>query len=352
MEPEVDSLAPISGRLSGQTAMLPGLTRPRKAAIIVRLLINEGIDIPLESLPSHVQAGLADEIASMRYVDDATLQTVIGEFLEELERFGLSFPGGLDGTLALLGDRLSPEAAATLRAKYGQATGPDPWAMIASYEPARLAEILLAESPEIAAVALSKLPSQVAATVLGRMPGPDARRIAFAISRTAGVAPPAVNRIGRALADRLADMPPTAFDVEPEKRMGQILDAAPSATREDVLEGLAEEDEELAARVRMAVFTFADIPDRLDERDVPALIRAVDQGILVTAMAGADEKTQRTVDFILEKISQRMAAAIRDEVSERDKPSEEEAEAAMSEVTAALRGMESAGEITLKRGRG
>ncbi|MBL3562751.1 FliG C-terminal domain-containing protein, partial [Rhodovulum sulfidophilum] len=113
--------------------------------------------------------------------------------------------------------------------------------------------------------------------------------------------------------------------------------------------GLRETDAELAEKVRQAVFTFADIPDRLDERDVPALTRAIEQTKLITAMAGADGRTGPAVEYILANMSQRMANQIRDEINERDAPGAEEAEAAMSEVIGAIRNMEAAGEIKLRK---
>ncbi|ARE38483.1 Flagellar motor switch protein [Rhodovulum sp. P5] len=346
----MNSLAQFSD--FGDAALPPpsGLTRRQKAAIIVRLVLNEGIEFPIGELPAQHQAGITDAIADMRYVDDNTLQSVIMEFIAELEQFGLSFPGGIDGALALLGDHLSPEASAYIKAKHGRMGGPDPWALLSAQDPAKLAELLVDEAPEIGAVALSKLPSDVAAKILGNMPGAQARRVALAISKTGSVPPSAVVRIGKALADRMSDTPVVAFDTEPELRMGQILDVATSATRDDVLEGIAEEDEELAKRVRMAVFTFADIATRVEPRDIPSITRAVEQSVLITAMAGADAKSQAAVDFILNNISQRMADQLRDEVSEREKPSQEEAEEAMSQITSSLRGMEAAGEITLKSG--
>ncbi|WP_243645059.1 FliG C-terminal domain-containing protein [Rhodovulum euryhalinum] len=332
----------------GHVRSAAGLTRRRKAAIIVRLLLSEGISLPLNQLPASLQTTLADEIAALRYIDAPTLEAVVSEFVAELEQAGLAFPGGIDGAIELLGEHLSPEAAAALQAQHAGDHPTDPWSVLSEQEPKKLAELLLGESPEVAAIVLAKLPSQISAAALGQMPGAEARRIAFAISRTSTVPPAAIARIGDALAHRVLDAPVRAFETPAEKRMGAILDAAPAATRDDVLQGLAETDADLADRVRRAVFTFADIPDRLAPLDVQALTRTVDQPTLITAMAGADEKTQVTVDFILSNMSQRMAAQLRDEISERGTPAAEEAEAAMSEITAALRGLEAAGEIRLK----
>lgn len=341
----MDSLAPSP---LGHIRAGASLTRQRKAAIIVRLLLSEGITLPLGDLPAPLQTSLADEIAGLRYIDAPTLEAVVSEFVAELEQAGLAFPGGIDGAIELLGEHLSAEAAAALQARHANDRPPEPWVLLAEQEPDKLADLLMGESPEVAAVVLAKLPSQVSAAALGRMPGPQARRIAFAISRTSAVPPAAIARIGNALARRLLDAPVRAFDMPTEKRMGAILDAAPAATRDDVLQGLAETDAELAERVRRAVFTFSDIPDRLAPLDVQALTRTVDQATLITAMAGADERTEAAVEFILSNISQRMATQLRDEISERGTPAPEEAEAAMSEITAALRGLEAAGEIRLK----
>ncbi|MDU0112641.1 hypothetical protein RT723_06415 [Psychrosphaera aquimarina] len=75
------------------------LTRRAKAAIVVRLLLNEGADIPLEDLPEDLQAQLTKQMGSMRLVDRNTLSSVVSEFADELDSIGLSFPGGIAGAL-------------------------------------------------------------------------------------------------------------------------------------------------------------------------------------------------------------------------------------------------------------
>ncbi|TCP61895.1 flagellar motor switch protein FliG [Rhodovulum bhavnagarense] len=324
------------------------LTRRRKAAIIVRLLLGDGIALPIDRLPPALQAALTDDIATMHHVDGATLREVVQEFLAELDQVGLTFPGGLDGAMDLIGKHLSPEAAARIDARRKTGAHPDPWSDLARAEAPELAGLLSGESPEIAAVALSRLPRERAAAVLGAMPARQARQIALAVSRTGNVAPAAVDRIGAALLARQAAAPLRAFDTPAETRMGSILDIAPASTRDSVLESLAETDAELARKVRRAVFTFSDIPMRLSPRDVAALIRSVDQDALVAAIAGAGETDAQTVEFILANMSQRLADQLRDAVCERvSSPPAEEVEAAQARITAALRQLEADGEITL-----
>ena len=68
-----------------------------------------------------------------------------------------------------------------------------------------------AESIEVAAVMLSKLDTPQAAQLLGHLPGPVARRITYAVSKTANVTPEAVERIGWSLAAQLDQRPAQAF---------------------------------------------------------------------------------------------------------------------------------------------
>jgi hypothetical protein len=73
------------------------LNRKAKAAIVVRLLLNNGADIPLEELPEDSQATLPQQMGNMRVVDRDTLAFVITEFTDELEGISLSFPHGIVG---------------------------------------------------------------------------------------------------------------------------------------------------------------------------------------------------------------------------------------------------------------
>jgi flagellar motor switch protein FliG len=142
--------------------------------------------------------------------------------------------------------------------------------------------------------------------------------------------------------------PVPAFSDGPVERVGAILNFSPAATRDDVLAGLDETDKDFADEVRKAIFTFLNIPERIDTRDVAKIIRGVEQPILITALAAAQGKGQmKAVEFILANMSQRMAAQLREEMEALGKVKPKDGEDAMSAVVAAIRGLEAAGEIFL-----
>lgn len=338
----------ITPAVRGATLPARKVSSAEKAAIVVRFLMTEGANVPLTDLPEDLQAELTQQMGNLRRVDRDTLIAVVEEFAEELQSTGLTFPKGVAGALTALDGQISPAAAAQIRKRSGvRATG-DPWEKLRGMEIEDLAEILDGESIEVAAVLVSKIDVKKAAALLGQLPGEKARRITYAVSKTSSVTPDAVDRIGRALVAQMEDAPELAFANPPVDRIGAILNSSRSATRDDLLQGLEEEDQEFAGEVRKAIFTFKHIAQRVDARDVPSILREVDNDTLVKALAGAtDALTQPSAEHILSNISSRMADQLREAVTDLGEVSEEDAEMAMADVVSAIRALAETGEILL-----
>jgi flagellar motor switch protein FliG len=344
-------IKPVQRMVAVSGAVPRVLTNREKAAVIVRLLLVEGASLPLSGLPEHMQAALTEQMSHMRLVDRTTLGAVVDEFVTELEQVGLSFPGGLEGALSMMDGHISVTAANRLRRLAGASAKADPWDRLMALPVDRLLPVLEEESTEIAAVMLSKLPVPKAAELLGRLPGEKARRVAYAVSMTGNVDPETVRRIGLSLAGQLDNQPARAFDTGPVERVGAILNVAGALMRADVLQGLEDSDPDFAEKVRRAIFTFQHIPTRLAARDVPKVVRLVDQAVMVTALAAAqsDANTKAAADFILGNMSQRLAQSLREEVDARGKVKEKDAETAANAVVSAIRQLEAAGELVLLR---
>ena len=325
------------------------MSRKRKAALIVQMLISDGGKIKLSSLPEHLQESLAMEFSAIRLVDRETVNAVAEEFLQLLGAVGLSSPGGPTAAIDALSDVISPDLVNKLRERFGGGPKGDQWPRIVEMEIEQLVAIMATESIEVCAVALSKLPVDKAAGVLTKLPGERARQITFAVSQTADISSDAITRIGAALVEDYCQSKVSAFEKTPVDRVGAILNSSPSLTREDVLEGLDTQDEVFAKDVRKAIFTFSDIAIRLSAADIPAVIRIVDADLLSTALAFAlqqDGPILESAEFILSNISQRMANQMREDAAERGKIKKDAAEDAMNAVTTAIRTQVDSGEIS------
>lgn len=325
----------------------PGLTPRQKAAVVVRMMLSDGADMDLSQLPAELQALLAQEMAGMDLIDRDTCDAVLTEFCDQLEQVGVTFPGSIDGTLDFLGGHLSAETANRLRRMAAMNGAADPWDRIAALTAPQLAELARAEAVEVVAVMFSRLPVARASEVFALLDAELARQIAYAMSLTGGIEAPALRRIGLALMRAIDALPQPALDTQPVEKVGAILNLAPALTRDTVLAGLDQDDALFAGQVRKAIFTWASIPRRIDPRDIPRIVRAVDGLTIARAMAGASGEDAATVDFLLGGLGSRLADSMREEIEALGKVSARDTEEAMTAVIAAIRQMEQAGELFL-----
>jgi len=318
-----------------------------KAAVIVRLLLSEGAMPRLTGLSLRQQEGLVRRMAGLGLVDRDTLSAVAREFAHTLDNIGLTFPGSVAGALDMVRNHLSDEARERLTELADGEGPPDPWRRIAAVDGDRLKPILARESAEVCAILLSKLPVAKAAALLADLSEDRAHVVAHAVALTSAIGPETIARVGGSLLDQLQAQPSPAFATPPADRVGAILNAAAAATRDKVLEGLDGADADFAGRVRKAIFTFEHIPKRVDAKDVPKVMRALDSEAITVALAAAMQAAPVAVEFLLENISKRMAEQLRDDAEARGAVRGAEGEAAMAELVTAIRDLADSGEIRL-----
>jgi len=325
-----------------------GLDRAQKAAIIVRLLLDQGSDLPLPEIGTPAMVRLVRAMAGMSHVDAATALQVVDEFLSELDGLSIRFRPGLEGAMALLGDHLDAQARAALTPAEDPSGTADPWAQLARRPAAELAALLAGETPQVTALALACLPAAAGAELLAQLPAEAARAATLAAGRAGPVAAETLERAGAALlarAEAAADR--GALPGTPAERIGAVLNFAPGETRGALLDGLEAADAELAEQVRAVMFTFEDIPDRVEPREVPRIVREIDPETLPRALAGARAASPEVTDFILANLGKRLSEQLKEEVNEIGEVSRRDADAAMNAVIAAIKALEEAGEITL-----
>lgn len=343
-----DSVMPTPRSVSAAPARTDHLSGMQKAAIVLGVLVAEGVELPLSGLPAEMQALLAQTMTQMRLIDRATMNAVVAEYVDMLEQVGLSFPDGIDGALALLDGRLDDAAARHLRAISGPAGKDDPWAKLEQAEDGELLALLQAESIVVGAVMLARLSVERAARLLTLMPQDQAQELAMTVARTEDIAPDAVARIGGALAAQLGTRSPRAFAVPPPKRVGELLNLSPPALRDTLLAGLESRDQDFARNVRKAIFTFQDIPHRLSPRDVGAVMREVDSADVLSLLCLDDPADRPALGFLLENMSKRLADGLREDAAALPAPPAAARDDAMARITGAIRRLADSGTLTLR----
>lgn len=324
-----------------------GLSRRQKAAVIVRLLLDDEDAASLSRLNTNSQTLVAEAMASMEIIDRQTRDAIITEFCDNLEAVGLTFPGDLDGTLAMLGGKLSDASADHLRRMAAVSGHGDPWARISALPADAIEKLANSEAVELVALMLSKLPVERASEAFVALPRDRARAVAAAMSMTSGVSQQALQRVGLILLQAAESVPKPAISTPAAERVGALLNFATADLRDDVLGALEEQDQGFAGGVRKAIFIFAHIPTRIEPKDIPRVTRQVDQAVLVRALAATAPEDIETANFILDNLSQRMAEGLREERDTLGKLRARDIEDAMNEVVAAIGKMTELGELTL-----
>jgi len=319
----------------------------QKAAVIVRLLLTQGLSPAIDRLSPAQQERLTQSMANLGHINRDTLGAVVREFAEALDNMALTFPSALSDAVALLEPHLSAKAQEALSEKAALHDGTDPWTQLAAMEAETLRPILSRESAEICAILLSKIGVAKAAQLLAALPEDRAPAVAHAVSLTATISPQTIETIGETLLNQIRSTPRSAFKTSAVDRVGAILNSATGVTRDAVLEGIIARDALFGEEVRRAIFTFDHIPNRIDPKDVPKIIREVESDSLVTALAAGLETAPLSVEFLLENMSKRMAEQLREEAEGRGTPRIEEGEAAQARIVTAIRDLESAGELLL-----
>lgn len=320
----------------------------QKVAVILRLLLKDAEASTFKAFSAHQMSRVVHAMASLRYVSEAAILEVVQEFLAEIQSLGMHFKPGLDGAMSLLRDHLTDEVCDMLTSGRVIEEVEDPWVKIENLGDKTLAAILSRETPAAAAIVLAKLPSGRAAETLGLLEPEVAQAIMLAAVRAGRVDPARVLDIGEAIAATALRLSDTgAFKGDPVARVGEILNFAPGATRSQLLDGLREEDSALAERLRKVMFTFADIPDRIEPKDVPKIARGVDNDTLVMALTAGQTSDKKTVDFIMENLSKRLSEQLAEEIRDHGEVKAREADVAMNEIIQNIRDLEANGEIFL-----
>ena len=341
--------APAEANLPADDGTAPqALTLPEKAAVIIGVLGVENAGPILERFDEVTLRAFATAMSKLRKIDPRLVEQTIREFLGALEEADMTVTGGLNNARAILQDYVADATLSRIMDDVDTPSAQNVWQKLSRVDDQSLADFLMAEHPQVAAVVLSKLPAERAASILGRGDEGRARDIIVGMTRTPHLNAEVIAAIGESVSrDFLENYRGGGTSVKPEDRIGTIMTYTSGDVRQSVLNYLDEAKPDLAEAVKSRMFTFADLPDRLQRRDVTTVLRAVDAQQMLKAVASAEELAPRTYEFIMSGISSRFADQLKADLEDVGKVKIREAEDAQNAILRTVRALESAGEIQL-----
>ncbi len=215
-------------------------------------------------------------------------------------------------------------------------------------DPESMAGMLKSEHPQAIALVLSHLRPGQAAKILSKMERELQSDVAARIAEIERIAPEVVKEVEETLQKRLANA--LTRDESGVQWGGvpflvQILNQE-RGMEKNVLDALADRDQDLADQVRNQLFTFDDLI-KLDDRAMQRVLRDIDQKDLLLAVRGAHAEVR---DHVLKNMSKRAAQTLEEELAIMRPARLSNIEAAQQRIVNVIRRLEESEEITVARG--
>jgi len=227
-----------------------------------------------------------------------------------------------------------------------QQTNYKPFDFIRNCDPAQVLNVLQQELPQTIAVVLSFLNTDKAALLLQFFSSDIQCDIARRISTINRVETETIRDIEKTLEKKLlVTAKETIIPSGGVEAMVEILNLVDLATERYIIEGLENEDPELAEEIKKRMFVFEDIV-MLDDRAIQRIMREVDSQELAKALKGTDAVVQNR---IFKNMSKRAASILKEDMEYIGPVRLSDVENARLRIISIIRHLEETGEIILAR---
>lgn len=323
------------------------LSPMQKAAVIIGILGKDTVKPLFDHLEEENLRSFGQSMATLGDVDKVTIDATIEEFLKEVASRESMLDGNIAQALDILTGNISDSAISRLRFELDQNNSESIWRKIAEIDEQMLADCLILEHPQVAAIVMTKLRGDRASAVLEYFAIEQAQGIIAAISRLGTLDEKTVDAIGRTIAEKFLVASPAGKTAGgPADLISAILNNSIGQTRDQILDHLAGFDSDLGQKVRQKMFMFQDIATRIDKKDISKITRIADQGTLLKALAGAADNAPDVREMILGNISTRLAEQLNEALSELGAVKARDSDLAQTEIVKIIRKLHSDGELT------
>jgi flagellar motor switch protein FliG len=216
---------------------------------------------------------------------------------------------------------------------------------IVEIEPRHLFNLLRHEQLQTVALVASYMSPERASQLLSLLQSEVREQVVERLATLAPTSIEVVENVAGMLQKKLSNnRTPALNQTGGIKVAAQVLNALPRNLSDSILASLKEQNAELGEAVSNKMFTFEDLA-RLDAKTLQKVMQEIDLPTLTVALKTASEKLKTTLFSCLSK---RAAENVREELSFLGPLKLSQIEAAQSQVVAAVKNLESQGEIDLE----
>jgi flagellar motor switch protein FliG len=239
---------------------------------------------------------------------------------------------------------LGPERADNMLARITPPTQSTKLEMLKWMEGKEIAALIDCEHPQVMALVLAHLDAPIAADVLQLLPAEHQEEVVYRIAT--------LGPVGSEALDELEILLSRGGAVKSQGTQSQrggtteaaaIMNNVRKENEQRIIKALAKRDKNVAQSIEEEMFVFDNLID-LDDKNMGALMRGVDNDILVVALKGANDMLKGK---IFNAMSSRAAQSIADEMEERGPIRLAEVIEAQKAIVATARRMADAGTLML-----
>lgn len=337
-------------------ARLPGSSSPmhlrgrRKAAVLLVTLGPKKAAEVFSHLGESEIEELSLEMAKTGEIPKEQVDAVLQEVAENSLAFSSIAEGGVAYARDVLERALGPEKAAEITGRLSAVIEMRPFEFLHRTPPEQIDAFLRNEAPQTKALVISSLHTTLAAEVLALLDAEEQADVSLRIARMSETSPAVIREVETVMRQKLSNVLSEEYAASGGvQSLADILNHADRPTERNVLDTLAESDEELAEEIRALLFVFEDIV-KLDDRSVQTVLKDVDDADLALALRGVAEEVKQKV---LDNMSERRAEMLVEEIEYQPPQRKSVVEDAQGRIVAEIRRLEDAGEITMgRRGNG
>jgi flagellar motor switch protein FliG len=321
------------------------LTGAQRAAILVMYLDREVAKGLLRQLDDDDVRAVGLAMGSIENVDPAIIEAVIGDFVRDLHEVSMMPRSGPDFVAKVLPQLLDETRRNELLPIINRRVNKEFEQFIAMRPPASVAAMLRDEHPQTQAVALCLMGPENAAMVLKHLPEETKTAITVRMARLKRIPGELADDVIAALRSALGKQD-DHLDVGGVDRTARILGRMSRNENGAILEGVSDEDPDLADSLRRRMIVFEDLV-QLTNMAIQVVLKQVDRDDMVLALKGASSQLQ---DLFLANVSSRAADDIREEIEIMGPVPRSRIRAAQERIVAAALTLAEEGSIYLPMG--
>ena len=323
------------------------LSGRQKAAV---LLISLGTELAahiLKHLSEREVESLSAEVAALWRVRPETSAAVMDEVANRLQARDALGVGGPEYAREVLEHLVGATRAEEIISQLTAKAESRPFEFLRRTPPEQVAAFLKDESPQTVALVVASVHTSLAARVLSELPPELQSEVALRIATMKETNPEVIRDIEQGLRHKLANVVAQEFSAAGGvDALAEILNRAGRSTERNVVGAISDRNQDLAEEIRARLFTFEDLIV-LEDRDLQLVLREVDQKDLQLALRGVDVSV---VEKVLSNMSQRGAEMMREDMQASPPQRKAVVEEAQGKIVAAVRRLEDAGALIIRRG--